>query len=188
MKRISINDKDVINATSMSLSNGEVICYPTDTIYGIGTDANNESGITKINAIKKRSGPMTIIINSFNQISENILLDESLKEKTDEILLKGDTCIMSYTTQFVSELITENKKIGFRIPKHAFLHALLLEYQKPITSTSVNRTNHPPLNNPNSIEEEFGQEIDLLIDAGEIKNQTASKIYIFDNKTITQIR
>ena len=55
MKRISINDKDVINATSMSLSNGEVICYPTDTIYGIGTDANNESGITKINAIKKRS-------------------------------------------------------------------------------------------------------------------------------------
>ena len=88
----------------------------------------------------------------------------------------------------VSELITENKKIGFRIPKHAFLHALLLEYQKPITSTSVNRTNHPPLNNPNSIEKEFGQEIDLLIDAGEIKNQTASKIYIFDNKTITQIR
>ena len=52
----------------------------------------------------------------------------------------------------------------------------------------MNRTGQLPLNNPNSIEEEFGQEIDLLIDAGEIKNQKASKIYIFDNKTITQIR
>ena len=188
MRRISINDKDAINTTIASLLNGEVICYPTDTIYGIGTDAKNENGIEKINTIKRRSSPMTIIINSFDQISENILLDESLKEETDEILSKGNTCIMPYTTQFVSELITENKNIGFRIPEHAFLHALLLKYQKPITSTSVNRTGQSPLNNPNSIEKEFGQEIDLLIDAGEIKNQKASKIYIFDNKTITQIR
>ena len=188
MRRISINDKDAINTTISSLVNGEVVCYPTDTIYGIGTDVKNESGIEKINTIKRRNSPMTIIIHSFNEISENILLDDSLKEKTDDILSKGDTCIMSYTTQFVSESITENKKIGFRIPQHAFLHALLLEYQKPITSTSVNRTDQSPLNNPNSIQEEFGQEIDLLIDAGEIKNKKASKIYIFDNKTITQIR
>ena len=187
MRRISINDKDAINTTIASLLNGEVICYPTDTIYGIGTDAKNENGIEKINTIKRRSSPMTIIINSFNQISENILLDDSLKEKTDEILSKGDTCIMSYTTQFVSELITENKKIGFRIPKYTFLHALLSEYQNPITSTSVNRTGQSPLNNPSAIEEEFGQEIDLLIDAGEIKNQKPSKIYIFNNKTIRQI-
>ena len=188
MRRISINDKDSINITIASLLNGEVVCYPTDTIYGIGTDPKNENGIEKINTIKRRNSPMTIIVNSFNSISEKILLDESLKEKADEILSKGDTCIMSYTTQFVSESITENKKIGFRIPQHAFLHALLLEYQKPITSTSVNRTDQSPLNNPNSIQEEFGQEIDLLIDAGEIKNKKASKIYIFDNKTITQIR
>ena len=188
MRRISVNEKHVINTTIASLLNGEVICYPTDTIYGIGTDAKNENGIEKINTIKRRSSPMTIIIHSFNQISENILLDDSLKEKTDEILSKGDTCIMSYTTQFVSELITENKKIGFRIPKYTFLHALLSEYQNPITSTSVNRTGQSPLNNPSSIEEEFGQEIDLLIDAGEIKNQKPSKIYIFNNKTIRQIR
>ena len=106
MRRISINDKDAINTTIASLLNGEVICYPTDTIYGIGTDAKNENGIEKINTIKRRSSPMTIIINSFNQISENILLDESLKEETDEILSKGNTCIIPYTTQFVSELIT----------------------------------------------------------------------------------
>ena len=129
MRRISINDKDAINTTIASILNGEVVCYPTDTIYGIGTDVKNESGIEKINTIKKRKGPMTIIINSFNEIADNILLDDSLKEKTDDILSKGDTCIIPYTTQFVSELITENKKIGFRIPKHAFLHALLLKYQ-----------------------------------------------------------
>ena len=39
MRRISINEKDVISQTIASLLNGEVICYPTDTIYGIGTDA-----------------------------------------------------------------------------------------------------------------------------------------------------
>ena len=60
MRRISINDKDAINTTIASLLNGEVICYPTDTIYGIGTDAKNENGIEKINTIKRRSSPMTV--------------------------------------------------------------------------------------------------------------------------------
>ena len=60
MRRISINDKDAINTTIASLLNGEVICYPTDTIYGIGTDAKNENGIEKINTIKRRNSPMTV--------------------------------------------------------------------------------------------------------------------------------
>ena len=47
MRRISVNEKDVINTTIASLLNGEVICYPTDTIYGIGTDAKNEMELKK---------------------------------------------------------------------------------------------------------------------------------------------
>ena len=43
MRRISINDKDAINTTIASPVNGEVVCYPTDTIYGIGTDVKNEN-------------------------------------------------------------------------------------------------------------------------------------------------
>ena len=67
MRRISINDKDAINTTIASLVNGEVVCYPTDTIYGIGTDVKNESGIEKINTIKRRNSPMTVSYTHLTQ-------------------------------------------------------------------------------------------------------------------------
>ncbi len=64
---------------------------------------------------------------------------------------------------------------------------VLNEYLQPITTTSINKTGSEPLYNPDEIEEQFGDEIDLLIDEGEIKN-SPSKIFIFDNDEIKQIR
>ena len=48
MKRIFINDANAIDQAITSLTNKEIIVYPTDTIYGIGTDANNDRGLSLI--------------------------------------------------------------------------------------------------------------------------------------------
>lgn len=52
MKRIAINHPDVIHRTLFALKNNQVIVYPTDTIYGIGTDIDNDLGIKKINHLR----------------------------------------------------------------------------------------------------------------------------------------
>ena len=188
MKRIFINDVNAIDQAITSLKNKEIIVYPTDTIYGIGTDANNDRGIKKINNLKKRTGPMTIIAHKLEDISSNILINPILEEKMLKIINNGDTCIVPYTENFISKLIVDQGKIGFRIPQHAFLNMLLSNYNNLITSTSVNISGTPPLNDPDLIEKEFGNEIDLLLDAGTLQNNNPSKIYIFEHNTISQIR
>ena len=54
MKRISIDHPSAISATLIALRENKIIVYPTDTIYGIGTDIDNDKGINKINALKGR--------------------------------------------------------------------------------------------------------------------------------------
>ncbi|GIS36262.1 MAG: hypothetical protein Ct9H90mP7_2700 [Candidatus Neomarinimicrobiota bacterium] len=58
----------------------------------------------------------------------------------------------------------------------------------PITTTSVNRTNNPPLGDPKYIREQFSSEIDLIVDAGVIKNRKASTIYKLIDSKFTVIR
>ena len=98
------------------------------------------------------------------------------------------SCIIKYKSGSFNDLITKDKRIGFRIPNYPFLITLLSEYTKPITTTSINTTGQEPLNNPDKIEEMFGDSIDLILDGGIINNKSASKIYMFDKDNISQIR
>ena len=188
MKRISIDHPQAISATLMALRDNKIIAYPTDTIYGIGTDIDNNEGINKINALKGRRTPMSILVHSFDSVSSKLNLYPKLKSQMDTIINNGDTCIVDYKSNAFNSLITQDNKVGFRVPNYPFLINLLEEYKKPITTTSINVTGSKPLNDPNKIEEIFGKNIDLLLDAGMINNQSASKIYMFEQNNITQIR
>jgi len=188
MKRIKIDHPDAIKEAVLALSDNKVIAYPTDTIYGIGTDINNIQGIEKINAIKNRRAPMSIVIHSFEEIAKKLIIPSQLRNKMEKIINNGDTCIVEYKSGAFNEIITKDNKIGFRVPNYPFLIKLLSLYKKAITTTSINATGQEPLNNPDEIEEMFGNDIDLILDAGTIKNRNASKIYIFDKENISQIR
>ena len=88
---------------------------------------------------------------------------------------------------FINNKITQDGKIGFRIPNHHFLKSVLNIYSKPITTTSINESGFEPLYQPDAIEEKFGNKIDLLLDDGIIKNNP-SKIYMFTKNKIKQLR
>ena len=167
MKRIKTNDPNSVDTFINALKNNQIIAYPTDTIYGLGTDINNNKGIDRINSIKMRKQPMSIALGSFEVIKNNINAEDETLIKIEEILKDG--------------------KIGFRIPNHDYLKSVLTKYQKPITTTSINETGSVPLYIPDEIEEKFGDKIDLLIDDGIIQNNP-SKIFMFEADEAKQIR
>lgn len=187
MKRIRTDHPDSIEIFINSLNDNQVIAYPTDTIYGLGTAINNDKGIERINLMKKREQPMSIALGSFHIIKNQIIANENTLIKIEEILKDGSTCIAPYNPDSLNDRITKDGKIGFRIPNHDYLKAVLNEYQKPITTTSINKSGSEPLYSPDDIEEQFGDKIDLLIDDGIIKNNP-SKIFMFEADEVKQIR
>ena len=66
-----------------SLNNGDVIVYPTDTLYGFGVDATNSDAIQKLNKLKGRSQPLSIILEDISAISNyaKITNEINFKEK-----------------------------------------------------------------------------------------------------------
>ena len=84
--------------------------------------------------------------------------------KIEDTLKDGSTCIVQYNPGSLNDKIAKDGKIGFRIPNHDYLKSVLTKYQKPITTTSINKTGSVPLYVPDEIEDKFGDKIDLLID------------------------
>ena len=61
MKIISVNHPDANSLAANVIQKGGIIVYPTDTLYGFGVDARNDAAIQKLNFIKKREGPISVI-------------------------------------------------------------------------------------------------------------------------------
>lgn len=187
MKRISTSHPNAIKIFIEALKNNKVIAYPTDTIYGVGTDMNNNLGIDRINKMKRRSQPMSIVLGNFNLIKDKISESKENLTNIENKIEDGSTFIAKYHTGYFNEKITKDGKIGFRIPNHNFLKAVLNIYNKPITTTSVNETGLAPMFSPDEIEKKFNTEIDLIFDEGVINNKP-SKIFVFEENKLIQTR
>ena len=172
------------------LKKGGVIVYPTDTLYGFGVDANNNYAIERINKLKNRHSPMSVIACRFEQAMSWTNIKEKDIEIAKKILNSSSTLILDAKKNIVSNKILgkNNTTLGVRIPKHKYCYDISKDYDKPITTTSVNRSGEQPLNDPKSISKIFGEGIDLLIDGGKLRKSVGSKIYELKGSQAIRIR
>ena len=187
-KRINSNHQKVIDIACKELSSGNVIVYPTDTIYGFGCDATNESAIKKINNIKARVSPLSVLAPDKGVAKKWIDLD--LKERN--IITKklgGRVTIIApaIRSKFHPSVLGPKDTIGIRIPDHILCNKLSKQFGKPITTTSVNISGDPPMVNPDQIYEYFKSKIGLLIDE-KIINGYGSEVYIYEKGKFRKIR
>ena len=170
------------------LDDDGIIAYPTDTLYGLGCNAKSLKAIKKINKIKRRKSPISIIINSERSILNWINVDTKYNKIIFDKLSSSNTVIVPIKKGFVSDHILGNDQtLGVRIPHHEFCFQITGKYPNPITTTSINTTGEKPLTNPNLIRDKFGKEIDLIIEDGIIDNK-GSKIYLFKKKGFKLLR
>jgi tRNA threonylcarbamoyl adenosine modification protein (Sua5/YciO/YrdC/YwlC family) len=188
IKIIHCKNETAVEMACSVLKNGGVIVYPTDTLYGFGCDAKNESAIGKINTIKGRKAPMSILAPNLAIAAKWMNISQNDKNIVLEKLGGPTTIIVPVNVGITSPSITGDKQtLGVRIPDHKFCQKLSEAYPNPITTTSVNRTRQKPLTNPEKILSEFSREIDLIIEDGIIEG-SGSTIYNFQDRELNIIR
>ena len=188
MKRISSDTPETINAVCDILSQCNVGVYPTDTLYGFGGDATNGDAIKKINQIKGRTAPLSVLAPDRSTALSWMKLTEDEKILVSKKLGGAATVIVPVFKDIVHSSITgEYNTLGIRIPYHSFCQQLARKFGGPITTTSVNRTGDPTKTDPNHINTEFKHEVDLLIDDGIISGR-GSAIYIYKHGKLKIMR
>ena len=147
-----------INNAIKNLDKGNILIYPTDTLYGLGADATNTLAIKKINKLKKRKTPLSIMISSLEEIDKYAIINSYTKKELKKIFPGPFTALLQPKKTNLSHLVqNQSDKIGIRIPNHPFCLDLLNEYKKPIITTSVNTHGEKALNNINEIEKKFSK-------------------------------
>tara|TARA_B100001123_G_C14990901_1_gene899531 strand:+ start:223 stop:804 length:582 start_codon:yes stop_codon:yes gene_type:complete len=162
--------EDYIDSAVKSLKEGNIIVYPTDTLYGFGVDATNSMAIQTLNKIKGRATPLSIIIKSIDEIENFAYVEKHALPEINKILPGPYTVLLKATPSTLSKLIYAGSPlIGIRIPEHFFSLEIVKRLNSPIVTTSVNRHNKKPLNDVTKIEIDFPS-IDIYKD---INHQTS---------------
>ncbi len=139
-----------------SLQEGEVIVYPTDTLYGFGVDATNTDAILKLNRLKGRSQPLSIVLESIDQIEQFAEVDDKILKELDSIFPGEYTVLLPAKESILSPLVCNaSPLVGIRIPLHFFPLELAKKLGKPIITTSINRHGNEPLNDVTQVEIDF---------------------------------
>ena len=160
-----------IDLAKNTLENGEVIVYPTDTLYGFGVDATNTEAIQRLNRLKGRVKPLSIVLASIDHMHDFAEFDDGIKSEINKLFPGAYTVLLPSKKNNLSPLVQNGSlSIGVRIPDHFFPVQLVKLLGKPIITTSINRHGTDPLNDVTQVEIDFPN-----VDIFEDPNHTPSK-------------
>jgi len=161
---IRYEQEDIKNALDV-LFNGGIILYPTDTIWGIGCDANNTEAIKRIYELKKRadSKSMLVLINDVNRIPSYLEEMPDIAWDLIEVSEKPLTIIYPGAKNLAANLIADDKTIGIRVTNDSFCKDLIKRFKRPIVSTSANISGQPSASNFSEITDEIKNQVDYIV-------------------------
>jgi tRNA threonylcarbamoyl adenosine modification protein (Sua5/YciO/YrdC/YwlC family) len=152
------------------LSNGGVIVYPTDTVYGLGCDITSKSAVERIQRIKGRDSkkPMSFVCADLTDIAHYAQVSNFAYKIMRRLLPGAYTFVLPATKETPKLLRSRQKTVGIRIPDHPVSTALVSQLGWPLLSTSANRSDQDAITNPFQLEEELGNEVDLILECGDL--------------------
>jgi L-threonylcarbamoyladenylate synthase len=171
--------KSAINRASKILRSGGIIIYPTDTLYGFGVVINNKKAVRKLYDIKKRDRkkPYSILINNIKQAEQ---ICGGLTSREIEIfkrLLPGKITVLIEAKKKLDIPGFEHlNKVGFRIPESKLCQQLVQKVGSPLSSSSVNISYEPNIDETSEISEKFSSQVDLFLDAGPVYSLKGSTV------------
>ena len=157
------------------LYDGELIIYPTDTVYGLGCLPSNQSAVKKLLAIKPRTG-FIVIVDSWSKCTSWI--DEPFQ--TEHLETDKPTTWVFKASKSVPKDIQKNGLVAIRKVKHLPTLRLLEQLDQPLISTSANK---PGQKTPSSFTE-LEAIFSIPILSGEPGNQPPSSLIIYGTKQV----
>ncbi len=174
----------LIKKAVLTLEQGKLIVFPTQSLYGIGANAFSTSAVKKVFEIKKRSlsMPILILIKNKEYLKKLVLEIPDIAEKIMDKFWPGNLTIIFNAAKGINQLLAPNKKIGVILPAHPIASAIVKSTKFPITATSANISGLPAISEIKQTEKNFLKNFDLIIDAGKLKGGKGSTVIDVTNK------
>ena len=147
------------------LRNGGVILYPTDTVWGLGCDATNETAVRKIFRLKKRDcgKPMLVLVDTEVMLSRYVKDIPDIAWQLIDAAVDPLTIVYDNGKDLAPSLLAPDGSVGVRITDDVFCKKLCAALRRPIVSTSANLSGESMPKDYLSISEEIKNGVDLSV-------------------------
>ncbi|HPW78587.1 MAG: Threonylcarbamoyl-AMP synthase [Bacteroidetes bacterium ADurb.Bin037] len=162
----------LIQLTVSTLQKGGIVIYPTDSVYGMGCSIDNLASVPRMERIKGYYTPSTrlsFLCYDLSQLSNYCRpLNNSIFRLMKKNLPGPYTFLLQGNSQVPKLFKGKKHKVGIRVPDNPILQTILRELAVPIVSTSLpwDETEPEYANDPDFINERFGDLVDIVIDGG----------------------
>ncbi len=154
-----------INTCLKVLTEGGLILYPTDTVWGIGCDATNDAAVQKVFILKNRDDSKALIC----LVANDAMLErhvENVPELAYDIMdlsTKPTTIIYDHPKNVAKNLIPSDNTLAIRVASDKFCQYLINKFRKPIVSTSANVSGEPSPGSFDEISDSILKGVDYVV-------------------------
>jgi len=159
-----------LEAAVDALRDGELVAFPTETVYGLGANASNPAAVRKVFELKGRptSHPVIVHIDQQKYLKRWVREVTPVAEKLAEAFWPGPLTMVLPRAEGVHDLITGGQdSIAIRIPAHPMARQLLDAFGGGIAAPSANRYGRLTATRAEHVQDEFGDAVKIILDGGE---------------------
>jgi L-threonylcarbamoyladenylate synthase len=173
---ISNCTQEAINKAAQALIDGHLVAFPSETVYGLGADANNSKAVARIYEVKARptDHPLIVHISSINQIDKWAIDIPDYAMTLARKFWPGPMTLILKRSDLAKNFITGGQEnVGLRVPNHSLALALLTHFEslggEGVAAPSANRFGAVSPTTSLAVDEEIGKNLnqeDLILDGG----------------------
>ncbi|MBI5243452.1 MAG: threonylcarbamoyl-AMP synthase [Elusimicrobia bacterium] len=160
--------EEVLREVAEAVRQARTACFPTDTVYGLGTTALIKAAVRRIYEIKRRDSlkPLPILVHSAQEARRWACWTKAAEALAGRFWPGPLTIALCPTKEGRILTFAEYPTVAFRVPDHPLLLGLLAASGVPWASTSANRSGFPELSDGEQAAGEFAGEVDYVLAAG----------------------
>lgn len=151
------------------LGSGGLVSFPTETVYGLGADAQNDNALARVFSVKGRPADHPLIVH----VAAPAMLEGYARDipeaawRLAECFWPGPLTLILKREKGVSDLVTGGQDaVGLRVPSHPLAQSLLAAFGRGIAAPSANRFGRVSPTRAAHVIQEFGDRIDYVLDGG----------------------
>ncbi len=167
-----------IEAASLAVQRGHLVVLPTDTVYGIGADAFDPAAVRALLAAKGRGRemPPPVLISAATTVDALAVRIPGYARALIDAFWPGPLTLVCHQQGSLQwDLGDTRGTVAVRMPDHEIAREVL-ERTGPLAVSSANRTGMPAATDADQAEQMLGEEVDVIIDAGDSPGGEASTI------------
>jgi L-threonylcarbamoyladenylate synthase len=182
---------DKLSDAVAALARGEVIVFPTETLYGLGVDALNVSAVEEVFQLKGRDryNPFPVLVSDRSMLESLVAEIAPLAEILMEHFWPGPlTLVLPARDDIPRRLVNSTGGIGVRISSQPIAQQIVKMLGRSITATSANPSGQPGAHTIAQARAYFSGKIEIFVDGGALASRTGSTVVTVAGEKIKIIR